>query len=132
MVGSSGSLLLHKLGPKIDAHAVVIRFNNAPTKDFEEHVGSKTSMRITSESFWGFQETPEEVVLVHSQSVDALRVSGVVGALPLVVLRMPVWASHQTSHTQLVLTPAPLVKPFNYARAWPGTCSSSSPPTSWR
>ena len=74
VVGSAGSLLLHKLGPKIDAHALVIRFNNAPTKDFEAYVGSKTSLRITSDAFWGFQETSSEVVLVHSQSVDALRV----------------------------------------------------------
>lgn len=46
VVGSSGSLLYERLGAEIDAHDVVIRFNNAPTDGFAAIVGSRTTLRI--------------------------------------------------------------------------------------
>ena len=30
----------------IDAHQVVLRFNNVPTKGYEENVGSKTTFKL--------------------------------------------------------------------------------------
>jgi len=46
VVSSAGSLLHSKLGDKIDQDDFVIRFNAAPTKEYEVDVGSKTSLRI--------------------------------------------------------------------------------------
>ena len=47
VVGSSGSLLHDTLGREIDAHDVILRFNNAPSgAGYEAFVGSRTDMRI--------------------------------------------------------------------------------------
>jgi hypothetical protein len=48
IVGSSGSLKGKQLGREIDSHDTVIRFNRAPTKTFEEDVGSKTTIRVVN------------------------------------------------------------------------------------
>ena len=53
VIGNSGILLEKKLGNEIDNHDLVIRCNLARVKGFEEHVGSKTSIRcIAGKSFW--------------------------------------------------------------------------------
>ena len=46
VVGSSGTLLNERLGAVIDAHDVVLRFNNAPVGQFTPIVGSRTSVRV--------------------------------------------------------------------------------------
>lgn len=46
VVSSSPRLLKHKYGDDIDAHDLVIRFNDAPTAGFESHVGNKTDVLI--------------------------------------------------------------------------------------
>lgn len=48
IVGSSDKLLKIKHGTNIDSFNHVLRFNRAPTEGFEEHVGSKTTMRIVN------------------------------------------------------------------------------------
>tara|TARA_Y100001949_G_scaffold107464_1_gene90736 strand:- start:255 stop:1085 length:831 start_codon:yes stop_codon:yes gene_type:complete len=48
VVGNSGLALQHKHGSLIDGHDVVIRCNDAPTKGYEEHVGSKSSIRMAN------------------------------------------------------------------------------------
>lgn len=48
IVGSSKNMLDKKLGYRIDEFKEVVRFNRAPTKDYEEYVGSKTTIRITN------------------------------------------------------------------------------------
>jgi hypothetical protein len=49
VVGASGSLLAAKHGALIDAHQQVIRINRVVTRDFEEYVGSRTTLNL----FWG-------------------------------------------------------------------------------
>ena len=48
IVASSVNLLDNKYGKEIDAFDDVVRFNRAPTDGFEEHVGAKTTVRITN------------------------------------------------------------------------------------
>eukprot|EP00899_Mesostigma_viride_P014898 jgi/Mesvir1/23409/Mv21101-RA.1 len=43
IVGNSGALLLKEYGREIDAHDMVYRFNQAPTKGYELHVGARSS-----------------------------------------------------------------------------------------
>lgn len=68
VVGSSGIMLHHELGAEIDSHDVVIRFNSAPIKGFEKHVGSKTTHRLTNTQNWAFRENTREQLLVHMRS----------------------------------------------------------------
>eukprot|EP00899_Mesostigma_viride_P027661 jgi/Mesvir1/807/Mv17398-RA.1 len=51
-VGNSGGLLKSKAGDAIDRHDVVLRYNDAVTKGFEQHVGSKTTFRLLNRK-WG-------------------------------------------------------------------------------
>eukprot|EP00854_Cymbomonas_tetramitiformis_P012004 gene12003-14184_t len=46
IVGNGGGLKFSKYGQDIDSHDVVIRMNQAPTIGYEEHVGSKTTIRL--------------------------------------------------------------------------------------
>ena len=46
LVGSSGGLLRERYGAEIDAHDLVLRFNDAPTRGFEAVVGRKASLRM--------------------------------------------------------------------------------------
>jgi hypothetical protein len=43
-------LLKYEHGSVIDRHDAVFRFDEAPTKAFEKHVGSKTTVRIVSDA----------------------------------------------------------------------------------
>ena len=46
VVGSSHRLLQEHRGMDIDGHDVIIRMNDAPTRGFERHVGSRTEVRL--------------------------------------------------------------------------------------
>ncbi|CAH1369290.1 unnamed protein product [Tenebrio molitor] len=46
IVASAGALKDSSLGKTIDSHDLVLRFNHAPTKGFEEDVGRKTTIRV--------------------------------------------------------------------------------------
>ena len=48
VVGSSDLLRLQPRGAEIDAHTLVWRFNNAPTKGWEAAVGSRTDVRVVN------------------------------------------------------------------------------------
>ena len=73
IVGSSGIVLSYEHGEEIDAHDMVMRFNSAPAKGFEKHVGSKTTHRITNTQNWGFHESSSELLLIHFRAVSALK-----------------------------------------------------------
>eukprot|EP00899_Mesostigma_viride_P018020 jgi/Mesvir1/26219/Mv02401-RA.3 len=57
VVASSKQLLGRGHGRDIDNHTAVVRFNNAPTKGYEKHVGSKTTLRIQNRVWCGFTDT---------------------------------------------------------------------------
>ena len=46
MVGSAGHLLNSSMGVSIDAHEMVLRFNEAPITGYERDVGARTTHRI--------------------------------------------------------------------------------------
>ncbi|CAK1548257.1 unnamed protein product [Leptosia nina] len=46
VVMSAGALLGSRFGKFIDSHEMVLRFNNAPTENYTDDVGSKTTFRI--------------------------------------------------------------------------------------
>jgi len=48
VVSSAGSLKDSGLGPFIDSHDLVIRFNNAPTEGYSKDVGNRTSVRVVN------------------------------------------------------------------------------------
>ncbi|XP_013015823.1 beta-galactoside alpha-2,6-sialyltransferase 1 isoform X1 [Cavia porcellus] len=46
VVSSAGSLKSSQLGQEIDDHDAVLRFNGAPTANFQQDVGTKTTIRL--------------------------------------------------------------------------------------
>mmetsp|Transcript_29411 Transcript_29411/g.73910 ORF Transcript_29411/g.73910 Transcript_29411/m.73910 type:complete len:472 (+) Transcript_29411:229-1644(+) len=66
IVGNSGKLLTHTHGKEIDSHDTVIRFNAAPTRNFETHVGSKTTIRVQNVDNLGFRERASDKYLIFS------------------------------------------------------------------
>ena len=72
VVGSSGIVLSYEHGKDIDSHDMVIRFNSAPTKGFEKHVGSFTTHRITNTQNWAFRERDEKNLLIHLRAKSAI------------------------------------------------------------
>jgi hypothetical protein len=74
VVGSSGIVLNYDNGEDIDQHDMVFRFNSAPTRGFEKHVGSKTTYRITNTQNWGFHEPKtNESILIHFRAKSAIK-----------------------------------------------------------
>lgn len=55
VVGSAAALLASSAGAEIDEHELVVRINQAPTVGWEEHVGSRTDLRV-----WGFIPLPRD------------------------------------------------------------------------
>lgn len=75
VVGNSGSIVDSGFGSEIDDHEFVLRFNSAPTKGYEEDVGSKTTHRMAIGTLH-FRESENEKYLrsyrKNSQAVKDL------------------------------------------------------------
>ena len=72
IVGNSGSVLEHRGGAFIDSHDLVVRFNEAPTQDFEEYVGSKTDIRFIAYRGADYNLRDENIFL-YSHNKKALK-----------------------------------------------------------
>ena len=70
VVGNSGSLLHSGHGEEIDAHDAVIRFNGAPTKNYEADVGAKTTVRIQNVDNLGFHEHDDKYLIFTARNVS--------------------------------------------------------------
>ncbi|XP_076042704.1 beta-galactoside-a-2,6-sialyltransferase isoform X2 [Oratosquilla oratoria] len=76
VVSSAASLRGSKLGSFIDSHDAVMRFNHAPTRDFEKDVGKRTTLRIVNSQvltkpkfdFWGSSLYRDVTLLVWDPS----------------------------------------------------------------
>ncbi|XP_073437398.1 beta-galactoside alpha-2,6-sialyltransferase 1-like [Dendrobates tinctorius] len=71
VVSSAGSMKGSKLGQEIDSHDAVLRFNAAPTTEFETDVGSKTTFRlinsqVVTQKEFNFMKNPiyKDVILI--------------------------------------------------------------------
>ena len=73
VVGNSGSLLDHAYGSEIDSHDAVIRFNAAPTKGYEKHVGKKTTIRVQNIDNLGFREPKDEMLVFTARDEKTFR-----------------------------------------------------------
>ncbi|KAK9811599.1 hypothetical protein WJX72_006769 [[Myrmecia] bisecta] len=51
LVGNAGAQLHHSYGAEIDAHDVVVRFNQGPLRGFEESLGTRTSLEIINKAW---------------------------------------------------------------------------------
>lgn len=63
IVGGSSSLLKHEHGKFIDGHSMVIRFNDAPVKNFEWHVGRRTDLRFIAYHGANYNLVDEDILL---------------------------------------------------------------------
>ena len=68
VVGNSGSLLHNAHGAEIDGYDTVIRFNGAPTKNFEADVGKKTTIRIQNVDNLGFHEHDDKFLIFSARN----------------------------------------------------------------
>jgi len=77
VIGNSGSMksrVNRNRAAEIDAHTVVIRFNDAKTdSNYGDIVGRKTSMRVVNAKHFGFRETEDEFVVQQMRSPQAFR-----------------------------------------------------------
>lgn len=71
VVGNSDSVKSMELGKEIDAHSVVIRFNEAPTSGFQKYVGGwhPGTIRIQNKERGGFAERKGERCMVWPNNV---------------------------------------------------------------
>ena len=63
LVTSGSNILKTMWGGAIDAHDVVVRLNNAPSKKFEKDVGSRTDLRYTNGYYEGSRDSKLEAVI---------------------------------------------------------------------
>eukprot|EP00873_Tetraselmis_striata_P023445 jgi/Tetstr1/443709/TSEL_031699.t1 len=62
VVGNSGKLREQYWQNEIDSCDIVIRFNNGPTKRFEKHVGTKSTIRLFNGPYTGPKQPGEMVI----------------------------------------------------------------------
>lgn len=85
VVASSKSLLSRTHGKDIDAHSVVIRTNQSPTKGFEKHIGRKTTFRITNAANSFFSEDGPKTICLRDadrRSTNIAHARNLFGRLP--------------------------------------------------
>lgn len=73
VVGNGGTLALYELGAEIDGADTIVRLNGGPTRGHESHAGTKTTYRLVNRMHMGFRESPDEAVMQHVSTPDALK-----------------------------------------------------------
>jgi len=74
-VGNSGSLKTVLAGAAIDMHDAVLRYNGAPTKPYEQHVGDKTTYRLLNRRVGDallWQPTPSDRYVASSMHLQKM------------------------------------------------------------
>jgi hypothetical protein len=69
LVGNSGSLLSSNQGEEINGYDIVVRFNQAPTRGYEQWVGNKTTFRVLNALWSNFYS--KNVKLRKDGSLDS-------------------------------------------------------------
>ncbi|KAJ7543449.1 hypothetical protein O6H91_09G038700 [Diphasiastrum complanatum] len=79
VVGNSGDLLVTKFGDEIDNYDAVIRGNGAPTQNYTQHVGKKSTFRLLNrgsakalDKVAALDDTKSEVLIVKTTIHDIM------------------------------------------------------------
>lgn len=93
LVSSSGEMLAGRLGPDIEAHDVVVRFNAAPTEGLGRHVGNRTDVRLVSSPEASelvlSQQLVTPAVLLRQRAMEVVDAYVANGTVPIIVPECP-------------------------------------------
>eukprot|EP00927_Polykrikos_kofoidii_P052695 TRINITY_DN4660_c0_g1_i5.p1 TRINITY_DN4660_c0_g1~~TRINITY_DN4660_c0_g1_i5.p1 ORF type:complete len:481 (-),score=76.35 TRINITY_DN4660_c0_g1_i5:55-1497(-) len=135
VVGSSGNLLGSGLGPEIDMHDAVLRFNCAPTLGFSDDVGSKTTHRLVyPEASWFGGENIEMCQQLANLSAEGsnllvqfFKSADIEFWADITAKRRPKGTGWKSVPTQLTGVPPERIATF--APSWIGYATAMADPT---
>ena len=112
LVGSSARILDSNHGEKIDQYKEVVRFNRAPIGGYEEHVGSKTTLRIANNHVFNNNDVEKDEGVWGDQPKDFIRDLRNQRILYCADDLAPWWNRQQNTHesNQLFVVDYPIVE----------------------